>query len=36
VQAGTGASLQIGATVRPVWKDERTASILDIAYFSVQ
>jgi uncharacterized OB-fold protein len=33
VQAAPGASLTIGAKARPVWRDERKASILDIAYF---
>jgi hypothetical protein len=33
VQAAPRASLQIGAKVCPVWKEERSASILDIAYF---
>jgi uncharacterized OB-fold protein len=36
VQAKPGSSLQIGAVVRPVWKEERTASIMDIAYFAAE
>ena len=27
--------LKAGATVRPVWREERTGSILDIVHFSV-
>lgn len=34
VQARPGSSPKIGDIVRPVWKDERTASILDISYFA--
>lgn len=36
VQAPGGTALRIGATVRPVWKDERKGSILDIAHFVVE
>ena len=36
VQARADSPLQIGATVKPVWKEERTASILDIAYFAAE
>lgn len=35
VKARVGSPLKIGDKVRPVWKEERTASILDIEYFSV-
>ncbi len=34
VQVQEGSSPHIGAVVRPVWNDERTASILDISYFA--
>jgi uncharacterized protein len=33
VQSSPEVSLRAGATVRPVWKDERSGSILDIAHF---
>ena len=36
VEAPGETSLKIGATVRPVWKDERSGSILDIAHFVVE
>ena len=36
VQPKSGSPLRIGDVVRPVWKDERTASILDIAYFAAE
>lgn len=36
LQVPAGSSLRIGNVVRPVWKEERTASILDIAYFAAE
>ena len=36
VQARPGYTLKIGDTVRPAWKEERTASILDIACFMAE
>jgi uncharacterized protein len=36
IRPPAGASLRIGDIVRPVWKEERSASILDIACFAAQ
>ncbi len=36
VKAGDAASDQIGSRVKPVWNEQRNASILDIAYFTVE
>jgi uncharacterized OB-fold protein len=34
LKPGESSSLAIGAAVKPVWREERNASILDIAYFA--
>lgn len=36
VKASGSAPLKIGEIVKPVWRDERSASIMDIAYFAAQ
>jgi hypothetical protein len=33
VQAASGSQVRIGATVQPVWREERSGSILDIVRF---
>lgn len=35
VKVADPGALRIGARVKPVWSDKRTANILDIAYFTV-
>jgi uncharacterized OB-fold protein len=36
VKAGDAAAIKIGSRVKPVWNEQRSASILDIAYFAVE
>jgi hypothetical protein len=35
IRSADGALLKAGASVRPVWREERTGSILDIVHFSL-